>query len=42
LDHTDYDNFEKIKNQYIFFMQPSLYTELIYVNNEFGIWIIRN
>ena len=41
-NHVDYDTFETLKVDMIYFQQPSSYTQLTYMNDEFAIWLIRN
>ena len=41
-NHVAYDTFEIVKYNIIYFQQPSNYTQLTYMNDEFAIWLIRN
>ncbi|MEL0164563.1 MAG: hypothetical protein VW886_06285 [Candidatus Heimdallarchaeota archaeon] len=41
-NHVAYDTFEIVKYDMIYFQQPSNYTQLTYMNDEFAIWLIRN
>ena len=41
-NHVAYDTFKIVKYDMIYFQQPSSYTQLTYMNDEFAIWLIRN
>ncbi|NDB56484.1 hypothetical protein EB169_11755, partial [archaeon] len=41
-NHVSHDTFEIVKYNMIYFQQPSSYTQLTYMNDEFAIWLIRN